>query len=84
MRSIDLLSPQHENDNSTALSENDNLTAKAIENMTATMKEVVESSTSNNEKTVTAFREAFEKTFITSKDDNENKNDEPEEAEREE
>ena len=45
MRSIDALVPPTENDESSKLSENNNATINAIEKMTTTMKEIVESST---------------------------------------
>lgn len=49
MRSIDALVPPTENDESGKLSENNNATIKAIEDMATTMKEIVESSTSNHQ-----------------------------------
>ena len=92
MRSIDTLVPPIENDNSGKLSEDNNATIKAIEEMTTTMKEVVESSTSNTAKTLETFKTAFDKKFTTPDTDVDNKNligtDEPEngsdEPEREE
>lgn len=82
MRSIDTLVPPIENDNSGKLSEDNNATIKAIEEMATTMKEVVESSTSNTAKTLETFKTAFDKKFTMSLSDIENKNvngkDEPE------
>lgn len=76
MRSIDALVPPVENDNSNKLSENNNATIKAIEDMATTMKEIVESSTSNTNKTLETFKTAFDKQFTTplSGDDNKNVN----------
>lgn len=65
MRSIDTLVPPIENDNSGKLSEDNNATIKAIEEMATTMKEVVESSTSNTAKTLETFKTAFDKKFTT-------------------
>ena len=70
MRSIDALVPQVENDNSNKLSENNNATIKAIEDMTTTMKEIVESSTSNTTKTLETFKDAFDKKITMSLNDN--------------
>lgn len=76
MRSIDALVPPTENDNSDKLSENNEATIKAIENMANTMKEIVESSTSNTTKTLETFRDAFDKKITMSLNDNVNiKND---------
>lgn len=65
MRSIDTLVPPIENDNSGKLSEDNNATIKAIEEMATTMKEVVESSTLNTAKTLETFKTAFDKKFTT-------------------
>ena len=73
MRSIDALVPPVENDNSDKLSENNEATIKAIENMANTMKEIVESSTSNTTKTLETFKSAFDKQFTTSQSDDDNK-----------
>jgi hypothetical protein len=70
MRSIDALVPPVENDNSNKLSENNNATIKAIEDMATTMKEIVESSTSNTTKTLETFRNAFDKRVTMSLNDN--------------
>ena len=83
MRSIDALVPPTENDESSILSENNNATIKAIEDMTTTMKEIVESSTSNTTKTLERFNDAFDKKITMSSNDNVNINndngsDEPE------
>lgn len=81
MRSIDALVPPVENDNSNKLSENNNATIKAIEDMATTMKEIVESSTSNTTKTLETFKDAFDKKIAMSLNDNVNKDngsDEPE------
>ena len=83
MRSIDALVPPTENDESSILSENNNATIKAIEDMTTTMKEIVESSTSNTTKTLETFNDAFDKKITMSSNDNVNINndngsDEPE------
>lgn len=74
MRSIDALVPLVENDNSDKLSENNEATIKAIENMANTMKEIVESSTSNTTKTLETFKEAFDKKITMSLNDNVNIN----------
>lgn len=74
MRSIDALVPPTENDNSNKLSENNNATIKAIEDMTTTMKEIVESSTSNTTKTLETFKDAFNKKITMSLNDNVNIN----------
>lgn len=74
MRSIDALVPPTENDNSNKLSENNNATIDAIEKMTTTMKEVVESSTSNTNKTLETFKDAFDKKITMSLNDNVNIN----------
>lgn len=73
MRSIDALVPPTENDESGKLSENNNATIKAIEDMATTMKEIVESSTSNTNKTLETFKEAFDKKIAMSLNDNVNK-----------
>lgn len=73
MRSIDALIPPTENDNSSRLSEDNSATIKAIEAMATTMKEVVESSTSNTTKTLETFKSAFDKQFTTSQNDDDNK-----------
>lgn len=73
MRSIDALVPPVENDNSNKLSENNNATIKAIEEMATAMKEVVESSTSNTTKTLETFKDAFDKKIAMSLNDNVNK-----------
>jgi hypothetical protein len=82
MRSIDTLVPPIENDNSSRLSEDNASTIKAIEEMATAMKEVVESSTSNTNKTLETFKTAFDKQFTTPDTDVDNKNvngaDEPE------
>lgn len=82
MRSIDTLVPPIENDNSSRLSEDNIATIKAIEEMATAMKEVVESSTSNTNKTLETFKTAFDKQFTASNTDVDNKNvngtDEPE------
>ena len=82
MRSIDTLVPPIENDNSSKLSEDSTATIKAIEEMATVMKEVVESSTTNTNKTLETFKTAFDKQFTTSNPDVDNKNvngtDEPE------
>lgn len=83
MRSIDALVPPIENDNSGKLSEDNTATIKAIEEMATAMKEVVESSTSNTNKTLETFKTAFDKQFTMSLNDNVNINndkgsDEPE------
>ena len=54
--------------------ENNEATIKAIENMANTMKEIVESSTSNTTKTLETFKEAFDKKITMSLNDNVNKN----------
>lgn len=87
MRSIDALVPPVENDNSNKLFENNIATIKAIEDMAATMKEIVESSTSNTTKTLETFKDAFDKKITMSLNDNVNKNndngsDEPESEEK--
>ena len=86
MRSIDALVPPVENDNSDKLSENNEATIKAIENMANTMKEIVESSTSNTTKTLETFKDAFDKNITMSLKDNVDKkddgSDEPESEER--
>lgn len=85
MRSIDALVPPVENDNSNKLSENNNATIKAIEDMATTMKEIVESSTSNTTKTLETFKDAFDKKITMSLNDNVNKDkgsDEPESEEK--
>lgn len=74
MRSIDALVPPVENDNSNKLSEDNTATIKAIEEIAAAMKEVVESSTSNTNKTLETFKTAFDKQFTTSDNDVDNKN----------
>lgn len=86
MRSIDALVPPVENDNSNKLSENNNATIKAIEDVATTMKEIVESSTSNTTKTLETFKDAFDKKITMSLNDNVNINndngsDEPESEE---
>lgn len=73
MRSIDALVPPVENDNSNKLSENNNATIKAIEEMATAMKEVVESSTSNTTKTLETFKDTFDKKIAMSLNDNVNK-----------
>lgn len=83
MRSIDALVPPTENDNSNKLSENNNATIKAIEDMATTMKEIVESSTSNTTKTLETLKDTFDKKITMSLNDNVNINndkgsDEPE------
>lgn len=83
MRSIDALVPPVENDNGNKLYENNNATIKAIEDMATTMKEIVESSTSNTAKTLETFKDTFDKKITMSLNDNVNKNndngsDEPE------
>lgn len=70
MRSIDALVPPVKNDNSDKLSENNESTIKAIENMANTMKEIVESSTSNTTKTLETFKDAFDKKITMSLNDN--------------
>lgn len=75
MRSIDTLVPPVENDNSDKLSENNEATIKAIENMANTMKEIVESSTSNTTKTLETFKETFDKKITMSLNDNDDKKD---------
>lgn len=70
MRSIDALVPPVENDNGNKLSENNNATIKAIEDMATTMKEIVESSTSNTTKTLETFKDAFDKKITMSLNDN--------------
>lgn len=86
MRSIDALVPPTENDNSDKLSENNEATIKAIENMANTMKEIVESSTSNTTKTLETFKDAFDKKITMSLNDNDDKknvgSDEPESEEK--
>lgn len=82
MRSIDALVPPTENDNSDKLSENNEATIKAIENMANTMKEIVESSTSNTTKTLETFKDAFDKKITMSLNDNDDKKDEPESEEK--
>ena len=86
MRSIDALVPPVENDNSDKLSENNEATIKAIENMANTMKEIVESSTSNTTKTLETFKDAFDKKITMSLNDNvdkkDNGSDEPESEEK--
>ena len=86
MRSIDALVPLTENDNSDKLSENNEATIKAIENMTNTMKEIVESSTSNTTKTLETFKDTFDKKITMSLNDNVDKKDvgseEPESEEK--
>ena len=85
MRSIDALVPPVENDNSDKLSENNEATIKAIENMANTMKEIVESSTSNTTKTLETFKDAFDKKITMSINDNADKKDDgSEEPESEE
>ena len=74
MRSIDALVPPTENDNSNKLSENNNATIKAIEDMATTMKEIVESSMSNTTKTLETFKDAFDKKITMSLNDNVNIN----------
>ena len=74
MRSIDELEPPTENDESSILSENNNATIKAIEDMATTMKEIVESSTSNTTKTLETFKDAFDKKITMSLNDNVNIN----------
>lgn len=74
MRSIDALIPPTENDNSSRLSEDNSATIKAIEAMATTMKEVVESSTSNTTKTLETFKSAFDKQFTTPQQGDDNKN----------
>lgn len=59
MRSIDTLVPPIENDNSGKLSEDNTATIKAIEEMATAMKEVVENSTSNTNKTLETFKMAL-------------------------
>lgn len=73
MRSIDALIPPTAEDNSTKLSDDNSATIKAIEAMATTMKEVVESSTSNTTKTLETFKSAFDKQFTTSQSDDDNK-----------
>ena len=73
MRSIDALIPPTENDNSSRLSEDNSATIKAIEAMATTMKEVVESSTSNTTKTLETFKTAFDKQFTTPQQGDDNK-----------
>lgn len=73
MRSIDTLIPPIAEDNSVKLSEDNSATIKAIEAMATTMKEVVESSTSNTTKTLETFKTAFDKQFTTSQGDDDNK-----------
>lgn len=75
MRSIDTLVPPVENDNSDKLSENNEATIKAIENMANTMKEIVESSTSNTTKTLETLKETFDKKITMSLNDNDDKKD---------
>ena len=70
MGSIDALVPPVENDNSNKLSENNNATIKAIEEMATTMKEIVESSTSNTKETLETFKDAFDKKITMSLNDN--------------
>lgn len=70
MRSIDALVPPAENDNSNKLSENNNAVIKAIEDMAITMKEIVESSTSNTTKTLETFKDTFDKKIAMSLNDN--------------
>lgn len=86
MRSIDALVPPTENDNSDKLSENNEATIKAIENIANTMKEIVESSTSNTTKTLETFKDAFDKKITMSLNDNDDKkdvgSDEPESEEK--
>ena len=86
MRSIDALVPPVENDNSDKLSENNEATIKAIENMANTMKEIVENSTSNTTKTLETFKDAFDKKITMSLNDNADKkdggSDEPESEEK--
>lgn len=86
MRSIDALVPPVENDNSDKLSENNEATIKAIENMANTMKEIVESSASNTTKTLETFKDAFDKKITMSLNDNVDKkdggSDEPESEEK--
>lgn len=74
MRSIDALVPPKENDESSILSENNSATINAIEKMTTTMKEIVESSTSNTTKTLETFKDAFDKKITMSLNDNVNIN----------
>ena len=74
MRSIEAIVTPNENDNSNKLSENNNATIKAIEDMTTTMKEIVESSTSNTTKTLETFKDAFDKKITMSLNDNVNIN----------
>ena len=73
MRSIDTLVPPIENDNSGKLSEDNTATIKAIEEMATAMKEVVESSTSNTNKTLETFKTAFDKQFTTPLNGDDNK-----------
>ena len=86
MRSIDALVPPVESDNSDKLSENNEATIKAIENMANTMKEIVERSTSNTTKTLETFKDAFDKKITMSLNDNVDKKDdgsvEPESEEK--
>lgn len=85
MRSIDALVPPTEKDNSDKLSENNEATIKAIENMANTMKEIVENSTSNTTKTLETFKDAFDKKITMSINDNADKKDDgSEEPESEE
>ena len=85
MRSIDALVPPTEKDNSDKLSENNEATIKAIENMANTMKEIVENSTSNTTKTLETFKDAFDKKITMSINDNVDKKDDgSEEPESEE
>ena len=73
MRSIDALIPPTTEDNSAKLSEDNSATIKAIEAMATTMKEVVESSTSNTTKTLETFKTAFDKQFTTPQQGDDNK-----------
>ena len=85
MRSIDALVPPTEKDNSDKLSENNEATIKALENMANTMKEIVENSTSNTTKTLETFKDAFDKKITMSINDNADKKDDgSEEPESEE
>lgn len=84
MRSIDALVPPVENDNSDKLSENNEATIKAIENMANTMKNIVENSTSNTNKTLETFKDAFDKKITMSLNDNVDKKDGSDEPESEE
>lgn len=74
MRSIDTLVPPIENDNSGKLSEDNTATIKAIEEMATAMKEVVENSTSNTNKTLETFKMAFDKQLPHQLNGDDNKN----------